>query len=190
MNLRAFFYTNPPLHAHLPLQLAKMSMPSTCQTKQSKRRLDLQVDTQQTTQKETLKQPPDQTPASTLNIPDFLLYIHEPEYDLLLRELVRTSLTSVVQVFFADEWPQIASDLHQHTYTASRQDCLLLFYLMLNVDADLKKKITLLDKPQNRAKIGRFLYDLKHTLVPTFYTSEQISLGQFLLDCQDAYIIS
>jgi len=123
-------------------------------------------------------------------IPDFLLYIHEPEYDFFLRELVRTSLTSVVQVFFSEQWPQVATDLCQHTLSASKQDCLVLFYLMLNVDANLKKKIVLLDKPQNRTKIGRFLYDLKHTLVPNFYTSEQCSLAQFVLDCQDAYIIS
>ena len=152
-----------------------MSIPITC-------------DTQNNVSVNEINKP--ETEANTLCIPDFLLYIHEPEYDLLLRELVRTSLTSVVQVFFADQWPQVATDLCQHTYSASRQDCLVLFYLMLNVDANLKKKITLLDKPQNRIKIGRFLYDLKQTLVPNFYTSEQSSPAQFVLDCQDAYIIS
>ena len=127
---------------------------------------------------------------ASMSIPDFLIYIHEPEYDMLLRELIRSSLTSVVQVFFADEWPEVASDLYRHTYKACKQDCLVLFYLMLNVDAGLKKRITLLDSVQNRRKLGRFMCDLKHTLVPEFYTSEQQSLSHFVMQCQDTYLIS
>lgn len=157
-----------------------MSIPITCHKKEEAICQSMQ------SMQETRSTREDNQPS----IHDVLLYINEPEYDLLLREFVRTSIASIVGIFFSNQWPEVACHLYRHTLNASTGDCLVLFYLLLNVDVGLKKKILLIDNFENRAKHGRFFFDLKHTLVPAFYNGEKCSLGQFVNDCQDAYIIS
>ncbi len=65
---------------------------------------------------------------------------------------------------------------------------LAIFFLLLNIDAPLKTRILCMDEG-NRAKIGRFLQDLRNELVTAFFCSGQ-SAQDFVRACQDGYCIA
>ena len=67
---------------------------------------------------------------------------------------------------------------------------MMLFFLLLNVDNDLKTCIMQHEPLPTQRKIARFLQDLRQTVVPNFYVNNSTSAQSFVTECMELYIIS
>jgi len=108
----------------------------------------------------------------------------------MLRGMVEFSLDSVQRDFFQDK-PTAELD-RMRASAAGAQQCVLLvlFFLLLNVNAGLKKHIFDLDTPANRPKLVRFVTDLRRVLVLDFFTDNSHSLQDFVDACEEAYVLA
>jgi len=108
----------------------------------------------------------------------------------MLRGMVEFSLASVQKDFFQDK--QTAELYRMKNTAASAEHCVLLviFFLLLNVDAGLKKHLFDLDIPANAAKLCRFVTDLRRVLVLDFFTDDSHSLQDFVDACEEAYVLA
>jgi len=108
----------------------------------------------------------------------------------MLRGMVEFSLDSVKKDFFQDKH---TAELDRMRETASSaQHCVLLviFFLLLNVDAGLKQHLFDLDVPANGPKLCRFVTDLRRVLVLDFFTDDSHSLQDFVDACEEAYVLA
>ena len=108
----------------------------------------------------------------------------------MLRGMVEFSLDSVQRDFFQGK-PTAELD-RMRASAAGAQQCVLLviFFLLLNVDAGLKQHIFDLDTPANRPKLVRFVTDLRRVLVLDFFADNSHSLQDFVDACEEAYVLA
>ena len=149
-------------------------MPSTCQ----------QTNKTQQTQVNQVNQP-------KITLPNFLLFAHGPEYSALIKRLIHFSMQNLSRDYFNGQdvngvLTNINRELHHSTVDAH----LLLFFLLLNVDTDLKYVILEHEHISIQRKLVRFFEDLKTELVPKLFTDDRITPSEFVSQCRDLYIIS
>ena len=108
-----------------------------------------------------------------------------------LQEMVEGSLAALDAEFFAGAGKapsaQVAK-VRALVAGATHTELLAVFYLLLNIDAGLKTRVLALDVG-NRARIGRFLLDLRQELVLEFFCSGQ-SVAAFVQACGEGYCIA
>lgn len=102
--------------------------------------------------------------------------------------VVADSLARLEAEFFAEKaCPQIAR-LRGLLESGSHVDLLAVFFLLLNIDHELKARVLSVDEG-NAKRIARFLVDLRQELVVDFFCSGQ-SAGDFVRACNDAWCIA
>jgi len=67
---------------------------------------------------------------------------------------------------------------------------LALFFLLLNVDGNLKDKVWDLELNTNYPKLERFLLDLKHPIISEFCVNDAISTPIFIDQIWETYVIA
>ena len=105
-----------------------------------------------------------------------------------LSGLVNESLLSLEAEFFAAQKCKQIEKLRGLLNEGTHGEVLAVFFLLLNIDHALKTRILLMD-PGNKKRIARFVMDLRHELVVSFFCSDQ-SVAQFVQECRDGYCIS
>ena len=77
--------------------------------------------------------------------------------------------------------------VRRHAPRAPHAQQVALFFLLLNIDRELKHKLMCLD--QNHSKLTRFYIDLRHELVTGFFCSSQ-DVRTFTGKCREVYMIA
>jgi hypothetical protein len=77
--------------------------------------------------------------------------------------------------------------LRAHAPRAPHAQQVAIFFLLLNIDRQLKQKLMGLDS--NHGKLTRFFLDLRQELVTSFFCSSQPVL-HFALKCRQGYLIA
>ncbi len=97
------------------------------------------------------------------------------------------SLDFLQAEFFAGARSDAIEVLRGYVGTAAHAHKVGIFFLLLNIDRQLKEK--LMDLDQNHAKLARFFSDLRLELVTVFFCSSQ-GVSGFVVQCTDGYRIA
>ena len=100
---------------------------------------------------------------------------------------IEESLASLKREFFAHEACEALEKLRRYARGAVHAHKVGIFFLLLNIDRNMKEKLMLADK--NHAKLARFFLDLRHELVTVFFCSSQ-PVPDFVVKCKQGYLIA
>ena len=121
-------------------------------------------------------------------IADVLEKIAHPVNTRFLETFIEDTVASLRTDFFGETPCAKLEQVLEIARSGTHTERLAIFYLLLNIDAPLKTRILDMDEG-NRAKIGRFLQDLRNELVTTYFCSGQ-SVQDFVRACQETYCIA
>jgi hypothetical protein len=121
-------------------------------------------------------------------IADILEKVTHPINGEFLDAFIRDTVASLKTEFFAATGCPKLDAVQEAARRGTHTERLAIFYLLLNIDAPLKTRILCMDEG-NKAKIGRFLQDLRNELVTTYFCSSQ-SVPEFAKACKEAYWIA
>ena len=142
----------------LPLHPDNVSMPMTCTTQSSQRH-------------ET----------------DIIEKITADANAAYMLECMHCSLDFLQKEYFGATSCDALDVLRRHVGRAPHAQQVGIFFLLLNIDRELKQRLMLLDK--NHRKLTRFFLDLRQELVTSFFCSSQPVL-HFVLNCKQGYLIA
>lgn len=108
----------------------------------------------------------------------------------LLLKLVHESISAISEIFFQGKYTTELSTLFNHVNTVSHMELIAIFFLLLNVDQTLKRKIKSLEIESNHKKLERFLLDLRRSIVVQFAINEDMSLTQFVEQCEEYWVLA
>ena len=97
------------------------------------------------------------------------------------------SLDFLQREFFAGTQCGALDVLRRHAPGAPHVQQVAIFFLLLNIDRELKQKLMALDK--NHRKLTRFYLDLRQELVTSFFCSSQ-PVHTFTGKCREGYLIA
>lgn len=156
-------------------QLGRMSIPSTCTRTVSHRDFTPKAQKQNNTQHKIF---------------DALPQLCTDVNASIMLEYIEASVVYISNTFFNGRMSTQLTQLRDTARCCTRLTRVAIFFLLLNVDMDLKKKIYDLEVECNHKKITRFMSDLRESIVTTFLVSEHQSVLDFVDACQDGYIIA
>ena len=102
-------------------------------------------------------------------------------------ECIDASLHFLGREYFADMPCHALEVLRREAPRAPHAQQVAIFFLLLNLDRDLKQKLMGLDS--NHRKLTRFFLDLRQELVTFFFCSSQPVL-HFTVKCKQGYLIA
>ena len=102
--------------------------------------------------------------------------------------VVEDSIAGLEAEFFAGGGNAQIAKLRGLLRDATHAELVAIFYLLLNIDVRLKKRILEMDAG-NAKRIGRFVLDLRQELVVGFFCSPQTTT-EFVQACADGYRIA
>ena len=97
------------------------------------------------------------------------------------------SLDFLQREFFGEKQCEALDALRRHAPGAPHAQQVAVFFLLLNIDRELKHKLMCLDK--NHSKLTRFYLDLRNELVTGFFCSSQ-DARIFAGKCREGYLIA
>ena len=100
---------------------------------------------------------------------------------------IEQSLDFLQREFFAGTQCDALEVLRRHAPGAPHAQQVALFFLLLNIDRELKQKLMRLDK--NHKKLTRFYLDLRNELVTGFFCTSQ-DARTFAGKCREGYLIA
>lgn len=126
-----------------------------------------------------------------ININNVIMFLPQCGSSTLLDTLLSTALHNIESQFFKGNDPQaVLQQIRESVRNANMNKKMMLFFLLLNVDNDLKTCIMQHEPLPTQRKIARFLQDLRQTVVPNFYVNNSTSAQSFVTECMELYIIS
>ena len=69
----------------------------------------------------------------------------------------------------------------------SHTDLLALFFILFNVDTELKNSMMQSDTEQQRRKIGNFSMNMRKHIIPDFLSVDKSTAHTFVTQCSDAW---
>ena len=127
----------------------------------------------------------------TISMQNFLLYVQSIEYVALIDRLTLFSLRNISRDFFdGKDINNVIDNITAELQNASPNAKLQMFFLLLNVDVNLKCVVMQHEHISVQHKLVRFFDDLRIDLVPKLFTDDRITSDQFVNQCIDLYIIS
>ena len=124
-------------------------------------------------------------PAARPRTPHFVRLLLNPINTHTLRETVATAVTRLRSTYDAPELSRLAELHAAHPHRVQ----VAIFFVLLNIDVDLKQYVIDTDLACNARKLWRFFADLREH-VDTLFASEQMSLLDFVDACEEAYVIA
>ena len=100
---------------------------------------------------------------------------------------IEESLDFLQREFFAGRRCDALDVVRRHAPGAPHAQQVAIFFLLLNIDRELKQKLMCLDN--NHSKLTRFYLDLRHELVTSFFCSSQ-SVRTFADKSREGYLIA
>lgn len=130
------------------------------------------------------------TPAKKQKVlfPRVIEHLFSPSSKQILLNFINESLHNITRTFFDGSRPPEIEQLKIIAESQSHTKLLILFFLLLNVDADLKGKILEMEDECRHKKLVRFFLDLKHHYIIKFLTDMSITLAEFVQLCHECYI--
>jgi hypothetical protein len=126
----------------------------------------------------------------TGKIPNVIELLFSPHQQPFLLKLVHESISSISEVFFDGKYTTELTTLFHCVNKAAHTELLVVFFLLLNVDQCLKRRIMNIEIESNYPKLERFLLDLRRTLVVQFSVNEDISLVAFVEQCEEFWVLA
>ena len=108
----------------------------------------------------------------------------------LVTQLITESIANLTKIYFGDKHTSETNSILTQLPGFSHSQLLSVFFLLLNIDQALKETVMTMDVPRNHRKITRFYMDLKLSAVVKFFTTESMSIAQFVDYCDELYIIA
>ena len=108
----------------------------------------------------------------------------------LVTQLITDSIDNLTQMYFGGRHTSETNSIHTQLPGFSHSQLLSVFLLLLNIDQALKETVMVMDVTQNHRKITRFYMDLKLDAVVKFFSTESMSVSDFVHYCEELYIIS
>lgn len=108
----------------------------------------------------------------------------------LLLEYITSSINYISTTFFKGQRVSQLQQLLNSATNCPHNIQVAIFFLLLNVDIELKEKIYNMEVEYNHNKLTRFFSDLRDTLVNDFLVSEKKDTLWFVSACRDGYIIA
>ena len=180
---------------HIPLHPDKTSMPITCQDKNTTNQL--QHSTIQTNQAMQNTTPPffndievSSASSKPQKFPNFVLHLFAAKCPTFLKKLTKSSLINIQREYFNNQTTMELEELKTMVDKAPYFTVLALFFLLLNVDGNLKDKVWDLELNTNYPKLERFLLDLKHPIISEFCVNDAISTPIFIDQIWETYVIA
>ena len=102
-------------------------------------------------------------------------------------ECIGGSLDFLQREYFAGAPCEALDVLRRHAPGAPHAQQVAIFFLLLNIDRELKQRLMGLDK--NHSKLTRFYLDLRQELVTGFFCSSQ-DVRTFSGKCREVYLIA
>ncbi len=102
-------------------------------------------------------------------------------------ECIGGSLDFLQREYFAGAPCEALDVLRRHAPGAPHAQQAAIFFLLLNIDRELKQRLMGLDK--NHSKLTRFYLDLRQELVTGFFCSSQ-DVRTFSGKCREVYLIA
>jgi hypothetical protein len=118
---------------------------------------------------------------------DIVEKITAPANAPFMLDCIDGSFNFLQQEFFAGTRCEALDVLRAHAPRAPHAQQVALFFLLLNIDRELKGKLMRLDS--NHRKLTRFFLDLRQELVNGFFCSSQPVL-HFAVRCKQGYLIA
>ena len=118
---------------------------------------------------------------------DVIEKITAPANAPFMLDCITGSLNFLQQEFFAGTRCEAIDVLRRHVPHAPHAQQVGLFFLLLNIDIELKQKLMRFDS--NHRKLARFFLDLRQELVTSFVCSRQDVVG-FADKCRQGYLIA
>jgi hypothetical protein len=100
---------------------------------------------------------------------------------------IEQSLDFLQREFFAGAQCGALEVLRRHAPGAPHAQQVAIFFLLLNIDRELKHRLMCLDN--NHSKLTRFYLDLRQELVTGFFCSSQ-DVRTFAGKCKEVYLIA
>ena len=102
-------------------------------------------------------------------------------------QCIEESLDFLQREFFAGTQCGALDVVRRHAPGAPHVQQVAIFFLLLNIDRELKQKLMGLDS--NHSKLTRFYLDLRQELVTGFFCSSQ-DVRTFAGKCKEVYLIA
>ena len=118
---------------------------------------------------------------------DIIEKITGPANAPYMLQCIAGSLDFLQKEFFGATHCEALDALREHAPRAPHAQQVAIFFLLLNIDRDLKQKLMGLDS--NHRKLTRFFLDLRQELVTFFFCSSQPVL-HFTVKCKQGYLIA
>lgn len=126
----------------------------------------------------------------TGKLPNVIELLFSSYQHSLLLKLVHESISAISEIFFQGKYTTELATLFNHVNTVSHMELIAIFFLLLNVDQTLKRKIKSLEIESNHKKLERFLLDLRRSIVVQFAINEDMSLTQFVEQCEEYWVLA
>ena len=124
------------------------------------------------------------------SLPRVLERVFDRQSTALLRLLVERSLNTLSKTFYSGESAPEIADMRALAAAESHTTLLALFFLLLNVDIDLKEHILTSEDPSRRDKLVRFMLDLRQHVTMRFFTNDATSPAAFVDMCREFYLLA
>ena len=123
-----------------------------------------------------------------VQFPDACKILLKTQDRVVLEKWIKESLSNIKKNFFSGESVQETETILNNIQFLTISKMKALFFLLLNVDTDIKHKITVNVSQDTTLKLFRFFFDLRKYEVPKFLNSELISVYFFVNGIEDSYI--
>ena len=108
----------------------------------------------------------------------------------LVTQLITDSIDNLTEIYFEGRHTSETNSIRTQLPGFSHSQLLSVFFLLLNIDQALKETVMAMDVTQNHRKITRFYMDLKLDAVVKFFSTEAMSVSDFVDYCEELYIIA
>jgi hypothetical protein len=72
----------------------------------------------------------------------------------------------------------------------SHTDALALFFMLLNIDTQLKESMLLSESAMQQRKLGNFYMNMRKHIVPSFIAADECESAVFVTGCVDAWEVA
>lgn len=113
-----------------------------------------------------------------------------PQNSERLLSLIKEGINSLQAEYFENRSTVPVQTTLQHAAAGTHLARLAVFFLILNVDENLKQKIIEMEISRNHSRLVRFYDDLHKRLAHDFLANERQSVQDFVDACEETWLLA